>query len=67
MQNLVIFDAAREFARGATELNDAAQAIRDASKDKNADPKKLERMTEDLQKSFEKFGSVEKKLWDEVK
>ena len=38
--NLALFDAAREFAKGAGEMNDAAQALRDAVKAAETDPAK---------------------------
>jgi len=65
--NLNLFDAARHFAEGANELNDAAQALRDAAHDKGADPDRVKRLMEQLEGSFKKFGDVEKSLWSKVR
>lgn len=67
MSNLNIFDATRQFADGANELNDAAQALRDAANDKEADPKKVQEMLNRLENTFVKFHDVEQKLWTDVK
>lgn len=67
VENLVIFNAAREFAQGASELNDAARALRDASNNPKADPAKLEKAKEQLDKAFEGFKVVEEKLWEQVR
>ena len=37
--NLTLYDSARQFSEGTTQLNDAAQALRDATQDKQAEPK----------------------------
>ncbi|MGE5608723.1 MAG: MlaD family protein [Bacillota bacterium] len=66
INNLVLFDTAREFAKGAVELNEAAQALRDATK-ANADPAKVEELKKKLDQSFQNFTEVEKKLWEQVK
>jgi ABC-type transporter Mla subunit MlaD len=65
--NLALFDAAREFARGAGELNDAAQALRDAVKAPEADAGKLEQLRTHLEQTFIRFGEMEQKLWESVK
>jgi hypothetical protein len=67
LSNLQLFDSAREFAIGATGLNDAAQALRDALKDGKADPATVADMLKRLDDEFKKFGTAEKKLWNEVK
>lgn len=66
INNLVLFDTAREFAKGAVELNEAAQALRDAT-NVNADPAKVEELKKKLDQSFQNFTEVEKKLWEQVK
>lgn len=67
MANLNIFDSAREFAEGANDLNDAATSLRDALKTGGANEKQIHEMMDRLEKSFQKFHSVEGKLWSEVK
>ena len=66
MGNLNLFDAAREFADGANQLNAAAAALRDALHESNPDPKQIQLLMEKLDKSFDQFGKVEKSLWDQV-
>ncbi|HEV8604829.1 MAG TPA: MlaD family protein [Tepidisphaeraceae bacterium] len=67
MANLNIYDSARQFAEGANDLNDAAQALRDALKDKSAQPDQIRQLMDKVEKSFGKFNEVEQKLWAEVK
>jgi ABC-type transporter Mla subunit MlaD len=67
MNNLNIYDSARQFAEGANDLNDAAQALRDALKDKSAQPEQIRALMEKVDRSFGKFTEVEQKLWTEVK
>ncbi len=67
MNNLNIYDSARQFAEGANDLNDAAQALRDALKDKQAQPEQIRLLMEKVDHSFSKFTEVEQKLWTEVK
>ncbi|MFI5382172.1 MAG: MlaD family protein [Tepidisphaerales bacterium] len=67
LSNLTLFDSAREFAIGATSLNDAAQALRDALKEGKADPATVADLLKRLDDEFKKFGDAEKKLWNEVK
>ena len=64
--NLNIFDSARQFAEGANDLNDAAQALKDAVNNK-ASEEDVKKLMEHVQKSFANFAEVEKKLWAEVK
>jgi ABC-type transporter Mla subunit MlaD len=64
--NLNIFDSARQFAEGANDLNDAAQALRDAVNNK-APEEDVKKLMEQVQRSFVHFAEVEKKLWAEVK
>jgi len=65
--NLNLYDSARQFAEGASSLNDAAAALRDALKDPNADQKKVQSLVDQLDKSFENFNQVEDGLWKSVK
>lgn len=65
--NLNVYDSARQFAEGATDLNDAASALRDALKTGGAKPEEIQAMIDRLDKTFNNFNDVEKKLWSEVK
>lgn len=64
--NLNIFDSARQFAEGANDLNDAAQALKDAVNSKVPE-EDVQKLMERVQKSFTNFAEVEQKLWAEVK
>ncbi|HEX2974256.1 MAG TPA: MlaD family protein [Tepidisphaeraceae bacterium] len=66
VNNLVLFDSAREFAKGAIELDNAARALRDAANAK-ADSAQIEELKKKLDESFKNFAEVEKKLWEQVK
>jgi phospholipid/cholesterol/gamma-HCH transport system substrate-binding protein len=65
--NLNLFDAARDFAEGANDMSDAATALRDALKDPKADPEMIQRLVNDLDKSFGNFQQVEDTLWKRVR
>ncbi len=65
--NQNLYDSARQFAEGAASLQDSASALRDMLADPNADPKKVQSLMEELSASFQKFQSVEKTLWEQVK
>jgi ABC-type transporter Mla subunit MlaD len=67
MENLNLFDAAREFAEGANSVNDAAINLRDASHDPTVSPEQLQKLVEKLDQSFTNFHEVEQKLWTAVK
>ena len=67
MANLNLYDAARQFAEGANDMNDAATALRDALASKDVDEKQLRGLVERLDKSFVSFQQVEKALWERVK
>jgi ABC-type transporter Mla subunit MlaD len=68
MANLNLYDAARQFAEGANDLNDTAGALRDLIKDNpNADPAEVKRLMEKVDQSFSNFQQVEQKLWGSVK
>ena len=66
MANLNLYDAARQFAEGADELSDAASSLRDALKDKEADPAKVQKLYDDLSDKFAQFQQVEQQLWKKV-
>ena len=65
--NLNIYDAARQFAEGANDLNDATQALRDALNSKTADGEQIKKLMSAMEESFKRFNDVEQKLWSEVK
>ncbi len=67
MANLNLFDATRAFADGASSVNDASLALRDAMKNPNADPKEIQKLMDQLDQAFANFNLVEHKLWDSVK
>jgi len=67
MGNLNIFDSTRQFADGASSLDDAATALRDSLQDKNTDPAALQKLMKQLDASFANFKQVEDKLWTAVK
>jgi ABC-type transporter Mla subunit MlaD len=67
MANMNLFDSARQFAEGASDMNDAATALRDALKDPNADKAQIQKLLEHLDQSFGKFSQVEQELWKSVK
>jgi ABC-type transporter Mla subunit MlaD len=64
--NLNLFDSAREFADGANSVSDASAALRDALKDKDADPAEIKKLQQVLDDSFAHFQQVEQKLWKSV-
>lgn len=67
MANLNLFDSARAFAEGANDLDNAAQALRDALKQDKANPETVRKLMGQLEEEFAKFKTVEQKLWTEVK
>jgi phospholipid/cholesterol/gamma-HCH transport system substrate-binding protein len=66
MANLNLYDAARQFAEGANDMNDAATALRDAIQSKDVDGKQLQALVDKLDESFSSFQKVEKVLWEKV-
>jgi ABC-type transporter Mla subunit MlaD len=67
MDNLTLFDAARQFADGANSVNDAALALRDAMKTPGVDHDQVRKLVEKLNSAFGNFDEVEQKLWKAVK
>jgi ABC-type transporter Mla subunit MlaD len=67
MDNLNLFDAARQFAEGANSVDDAASSLRDAMHDPGADPEHVKKLIDQLNASFANFHQVEDKLWAAVK
>jgi phospholipid/cholesterol/gamma-HCH transport system substrate-binding protein len=67
MANLNLYDAARQFAEGASDLNDSATSLRDLLSDSNASPDQVQKLVDRLDQSFNQFQQVEDKLWKSVK
>jgi len=67
MANLNLYDAARQFAEGANDMNDAATALRDALNSKDVDGKQLQALVDKLDESFSSFQKVEAVLWEKVR
>jgi ABC-type transporter Mla subunit MlaD len=67
MANLNLYDAARQFAEGANDLNDSAGALRDAIKNNQASPEELKKLMDKVDQSFGNFKQMEDKLWSNVK
>lgn len=67
MANLNLYDAARQFADGASDLNDSATSLRDLLSDSNASPEQIQKLVDRLDQSFGQFQQVEDKLWKSVK
>jgi ABC-type transporter Mla subunit MlaD len=65
-----IYDAARSFAEGATQLDQAVAKLQglaaDAPEGIRADDPMLQRVREQLQESFQKFNKAEQALWEEL-
>jgi predicted nucleic acid-binding Zn-ribbon protein len=66
MANLNTYDSVRQFAESADSLDDAASALRDVLKDKNADPEQVKKLMGRLDDTFAKFQDVEQKLWKDI-
>ena len=67
VNNLQLYDATRQFARAAAQLDDAAGAIRDAAADPDVDRKQLQSLLDDLKVTFGKYQKVEQTLWQGLK
>jgi len=67
VDNLTLFDSARQFSEGANDMNDAVQALRDAVNSGDLPPEELQKKIDLLDHSFSKFADVEQKLWKNVK
>jgi ABC-type transporter Mla subunit MlaD len=67
LDNLELYDAARQFADGANNVDDAALALRDALNSPNVDKAQVQKLVNNLNTTFSNFNSVEQKLWKTVK
>ncbi|MCC6424312.1 MAG: MCE family protein [Phycisphaerales bacterium] len=66
MANLNLFDAARQFSEGASSLNDATLALRDALNNPEIGKEEIQKLMEKVDQSFSHFQEVESKLWKSV-
>jgi hypothetical protein len=48
-------------------MQDAAEALRDALQDPDADPERIGKLVERLDESFGQFTKVESELWQKVR
>jgi ABC-type transporter Mla subunit MlaD len=67
MANLNLYDAARQFSQGASDLNDAATSLRDALNRHDLTEEELQSLLKQLDGTFEHFNEVENDLWQKVK
>jgi phospholipid/cholesterol/gamma-HCH transport system substrate-binding protein len=67
VENLALYDSARQFASGANDLNDAAAALRDALKDPAVKETDVRKLIERLDHTFAGFKEVEQDLWKKVR
>ena len=67
MDNLELYDAARQFADGANHVDDAALALRDALRNPSTDPDQVRKLIQRLTEATDHFQGVERKLWTSVK
>jgi ABC-type transporter Mla subunit MlaD len=66
MANLNTYDSVRQFAEGASSLDDAAGALRDALDTPSPDPQQVKKLMADLDVSFSRFQAVQQKLWNDI-
>ncbi|HSV15814.1 MAG TPA: MlaD family protein, partial [Tepidisphaeraceae bacterium] len=55
LENLTLYDAARQFSDGANDVNDAAMALRDATHNPQVDEAQLKKLVENLNATFANF------------
>ena len=67
MDNLALYDAARQFADGANHVDDAALALKDALKNPSVNGAQVQKLVDRLTESTTQFHAVERKLWTAVK
>jgi phospholipid/cholesterol/gamma-HCH transport system substrate-binding protein len=67
MANLNLYDSARQFADGASQLDDALGALRDAANDPKVDEQRLTELMQQVEERFKRFNEVEEELWKQVK
>lgn len=67
LTNLNLYDTARQFAEGASSLQDSATALRDALQNPSLPPEQLQEMLDRLERTFGAFHQVERHLWEQVR
>ena len=67
LDNLELYDAARQFADGANHVDDAALALKDALRNPSTNADQINRLIERLTDAQTHFRGVEQKLWTSVK
>lgn len=67
MLNQDLFNAAREFAEGASRLADTVDTLKGLKDSGTATDAEIQSMLNALNEAFEQFKNVEKRLYDEVK
>ncbi len=67
MDNLTLYDAARQFSEGANHVDDAALALRDALQNPSVDKDQVRLLVERLGDATAHFNGVEQKLWTAVR
>jgi ABC-type transporter Mla subunit MlaD len=67
MDNLALYDAARQFSDGANHVDDAVLALRDALNNPSVDKAQVKALVDRLSDAYDHFNGVEQKLWTTVK
>ena len=67
VENLALYDSARQFASGANDLNDAASSLRDALKDPTLKREDVQKLVDRLGRTVIGFKEVEEELWKKVR
>ncbi|MEM8782607.1 MAG: MlaD family protein [Planctomycetota bacterium] len=62
-RNLALYTLARQYARGAQDLESAARALQTAGQTADIDDAMLEKLRRDLASRHERFGQFEQELW----
>ncbi|MEM6561792.1 MAG: MlaD family protein [Planctomycetota bacterium] len=65
-EQLDLYDTARRFAEGASDLNAAAEALRTTANDPNADPERVEALLAEIEAKFTEFRTVERDLYEKI-
>ena len=65
--NLRLYDTARDFADGASQLNTAAIALRDGLKSQDLTSEDIAALVSRLDVTFAKFNEIESELWNKIK
>lgn len=66
-RNLALYSLARQYARGAQDLESAARSLQTAGETIDADDEMLARLRQDLANRHERFGEFERELWQAIK